>query len=288
MISIRQAKPEEYAQMKALWQLSFGDSPAFIDGFFERVQPEGLLVLLDDDVLCSMTAVLRNEVVTPDGDRWKSGYTYGLATQPDGRGKGYGSLLLQYVDSWLQRRGCACITTVPATPELYSFFARLGFLPAFSLHEQVFSFDTLPKPANGRWAVLSAQQYAEKRELLLNQSQGYVSCRGEIAALQQWMSQSSGGNLYELVIDDVCGVAAVELLPDGTLFAKEILMDQNSIRNAVALLSSIIPATLYRVRCPFSHNYHISQNFGMLKSYSKSLEKSLIICQYNYFGLGLD
>ncbi|MBP1736450.1 MAG: N-acetyltransferase [Oscillospiraceae bacterium] len=284
MIQIRQAQKEDYPRMKELWQLAFGDSSAFIDGFFNRVNGEELFLLLEADALCSMMTLIPHQIVTTDGQRWNSGYVYGLATRPEARGKGSASMLLRYADTQLSRRGCACITTVPASPELFPFFQASGYEPAFFQTEREFSAPSeLP---TARWEALPPEVYAEKRERFLQGMYSYGSCRGELAALQHWMSLLSGGNLYELTAESGSAIAAVELLSDGTALAKELLSDQDGSA-ACDLLAGAVRAPRYRARLVPADEAE-SQSFAFVKYYFDPLRRILKDSRPLYFGLGLD
>jgi GNAT superfamily N-acetyltransferase len=288
MIQIRPANKAEYPQLKQLWRHSFEDSDAFIDGFFEQVNPETLFVLLDQDSLCSMMTILQSEIVTADGQRWKSGYIYGLATAPEARGNGFARTLMNYGDAWMKRRGYAFVTTVPESPELFPFFAQQGFEPIFHLTEQEFSSEEIAPAVSGGWSVLSPQAYAEKREAYLSGSCSYGSCKGEIAAHQQWMSQLTGGDLYEFTFAGGTGVAAVELLPDGTVLAKELLFDSSEIAPVLGLLASVLPSPRYLIRLLPQCADKYCRIFAFAKCFFSASYRLLTDCQTQYFGLGLD
>ena len=96
---MRPSKPEELSRQRELWKLAFGDSDGYIDLFYKTAAgPEDVLVLLEDGVVYSILALPAVELALPDGDTASSAYVYALATDPAARGRGYGRMLLRYVD----------------------------------------------------------------------------------------------------------------------------------------------------------------------------------------------
>ena len=132
MVNIRLSRPEEAEAQKKLWQMAFGDDPRYIDWFYACCwKPENMLLLLEDNKLASMLALLPHALVLPNGETASAYYVYALATDPAVRSKGYGRQLLHYVDFHLAARGADCVTVVPAEPSLFKFFATAGFTTGF-------------------------------------------------------------------------------------------------------------------------------------------------------------
>lgn len=132
MIDIRPSRPEEAEAQKKLWQLAFGDDPRYIDWFYQCCwQPENMLLLLEDDQLLSMLALLPHELTLPGGERAKAYYIYALATDPSARSKGYGRQLLHYVDFHLTARAPTVLQWCPPSPACSSSSAPWVFPPPF-------------------------------------------------------------------------------------------------------------------------------------------------------------
>ena len=116
MLEIRPARPEEIPRQKELWKLAFGDDDAYIDYFYQHGEESQVLVLLEDGVVWTMTALFPVTLTLPEGERLSSAYIYALATHPEARKKGFARFLLNYVDYYLQEAGKDCVAIVPAEP----------------------------------------------------------------------------------------------------------------------------------------------------------------------------
>ncbi len=293
MIELRLARPEELDRQKELWRLAFGDGGAYIDHYFSRLSEMGgeMVVLLDDDVLCSMVGLLPVEVALPDGTVLPSAYIYALATHPDARGKGHASTVLKYVDFYLQEKGLKCVTIVPAEVSLHRFFESNGFLECFSTRKCELLDHMMGKadPADSLVPV-SHEEYGQLRESLLEGS-FHVRYPQGLLAYQQGVSHMMNCHLYRMEVDGVTGCAAGELLNDDTLLLKEFLVPPQAMKRAVALIGREVPTLRYHIRstCAWAGpqgNY--VQNFGMIKWYDQALDKAWYGEHRGYLGLAFD
>lgn len=250
MIQMRKAGPEERGAVAALWGAVFGDDAAFLDAFYRLCAPyEKTMVLLEDGalraILCAPEVTLR----CPNGRALRCGYMYALATDPIARGRGFGGDLMRYGAACLKSAGADCALLVPAEPSLFRFFDALGYSPAFSHIRRELPRDSISAPAGeDRLERLSPAAYnALRREHLAGRL--YVDYSDGLAAFQQELSRSCGGDLHRLILPGGTGCAAVE--PDGdTVTVKELLCAAADVPRAAALLAREYPAERYVLRLP--------------------------------------
>ncbi len=277
------ARREEWPRLIKLWQAAFGDGEAFIQGFFERWgSPDRLLVLREDGVVMSMLALLPMEGVTAAGERALLPYVYALATDPEQRGKGWAKKLLDYAADRAGDMGAAGICTVPAEPSLHNFFASAGYGECFAARRQTVPL-TSPT-AGGEVRGVGAAEYAELREELLT-GVPHGAWDGELTAIQEGFSQSSGGGLYRLELEGQTGCAAVER--HGALaVAKELLCPEGLFPQAAALLAGALGAEQWELRAPADVGAGELWKFGMAIWFDERLGKEF--GREAYLGLAFD
>lgn len=84
-MNIRRADKSLLPQMKALWQLCFGDSETYIEQYYDRFGTENSIVIERDGFLCAMGSCIPVDYVQPDGDVQRGAYLYAVCTHPDFR-----------------------------------------------------------------------------------------------------------------------------------------------------------------------------------------------------------
>ena len=215
MIQIHPARPEDRAAAEALWTEAFGDDRAYQREFYRLCGVEGPVVLLEDGALRSMFALPQLGLVQADGRRFRAAYGYALATAPDQRGKGFGSMMIETVPGLLRQWGVDCFMCVPAGPELFPFYARCGYQTGFWIQRE--TFEPVPGPAQ----PVSPEEYNTLREKLLAGRTHVAYTIGQLT-FQQAMCPQAGSGLYRLDLPHGPGCAAVENWPDGPV-VKELL-----------------------------------------------------------------
>lgn len=151
-------RDEHIPGLKALWKEAFGDTDAFIDGFFEkgfslyrcRCVREG------DRVLAALYWF---------DCRWQGkrlAYIYGVATAQEHRGQGLCRRLMTHTERILLQLGYCGVVLVPAKTELFAFYEKLGYTPFGGIRRwQAAAGDPIPLTA------LSYKDYAAARKALL-------------------------------------------------------------------------------------------------------------------------
>lgn len=241
----RTSRRQDVPRLKELWKLAFGDEDDYIDHFFTRYYtPERMLVLEEHGIVQAMTAWFDMPLATEDGVRWPSAYLYAVATHPDCRGRGLAGQLLAFADRWLGDQGFACVTTVPARPDLHVFFGGNGFKESFVLEQCQHKMCKVKEPATLNFA--EAEEYARMREAML-EGTDYISYSQSAMDYQAGVCALSGGGLYRV---GERGCACVELSGD-QVFVKELLVDEREREAALAAIAQRHPAKTYWVRGPY-------------------------------------
>lgn len=124
---ITKASPD-YPALRELWCQVFGDSPEYVDAFYDNwgdqiwgvVLKEGRAVV--SALTCFALGTLRGHQVIA---------TYAVCTAPPARGKRYGSLITEYARDLVIHSGAISILS-PAEPSLVDFYKPLGYEPNFT------------------------------------------------------------------------------------------------------------------------------------------------------------
>ena len=116
-------KPGEEGQLQNLWRLAFGDSPAFIRGFFDTgyTWERCRRVAVDDQVGAALYWF---------ETQWEGGrlaYIYAVATHPEARNRGLCRALMEDTHRVLTRRGYDGALLTPAEPELRRMYGGFGY-----------------------------------------------------------------------------------------------------------------------------------------------------------------
>lgn len=292
MITIRPSTPEEIPQQKDLWKKCFGDPGTYIDIFYQKFcTADQVLVVDDEGEIDSMAAMLTGTLQFPDGTSVPVGYVYALATNPYMQGKGHARQLLKYADTFLQQKGMAAMTLVPASPSLHRFFEAIGMEECFATRKiEVLASSLTGNTGGGTMTPISPKEYNEIREAHLKGTY-HLTYSDQLIHFQQIGSHLAFGDLYKIEIGGEVGCAAIEYVQKRRLLMKELLISPGKMLQAVEVVAKEMDATRYHVRTPaFWDGIHGSYNqaFGMIKWYDRSLHAKWGSLQDAYLGLGFD
>lgn len=108
-------------QLKNLWQQAFGDTDAFIDGFFNNAffPDRCRCITLDDRVVAALYWF----------DCQNLAYLYAVATEKAHRGKGLCRKLMEDTRKHLTEKGYAGAVLVPAEEGLWQYYGSMGYRP---------------------------------------------------------------------------------------------------------------------------------------------------------------
>ena len=118
----------DYEGLRALWCEVFGDTPAYVDAFYENFGGDikGYAVTDEAGEVCS--ALTCHLCGTYEG--LPVYVSYAVCTRDDMRGQGLASLLISFVRDKVAEAGGISIVS-PAEPSLISYYEELGYEPHF-------------------------------------------------------------------------------------------------------------------------------------------------------------
>ena len=285
MIELRKSQPEEVPELQELFRLCFGDGPEVSGLYFDRFyRPEEFLILREEGEPRAMAGLLNLTLTEPEGKTVKAAYLYGMGTHPDHQGRGFAAQLLNYADFYLRGKR-DCIITMPATPELHSFYAKFGFSECFPLLEGKVT------PREVREGETSLPVYAAGYDALREQllaDRHHVSY-GHLTGLQEGLCRYSGGSLLSLSVNGIPGCAAVEQWGN-TAVIKELLIAPEGLEGALALVAQAVYARQFILRRPafWPHAGLVPKAFGMIKWYDPIAAKRWQNTDGPYLGLAFD
>lgn len=119
---------DNYNGLKRLWCATFGDTPEFVDAFYDSFGEDIKgFVLLDDAgkvcsaVTCYLAGAYEGRLVYA---------SYAICTSEECRGQGLGKAITEFVKEEIILRGGISLVS-PAEPSLEDFYADLGYEPVF-------------------------------------------------------------------------------------------------------------------------------------------------------------
>ena len=239
----------DLTQLQSLWQQAFGDTADAIDAFFKTgFSPDRCHYILENGRPVSALYWLD---CTLDGQKFA--YLYAIATEEAHRGKGLCRRLMTETHEILRKQGYAGAVLVPAEPELFSLYEKLGYRHAATVRD--FTCEAADTPAT--LTPIDARQYEKLR--LQRLPAGSVLQEGAALDFYATYGQFYAGDDFLLA----CYVEA------GKLFAQEILGSDALCSQILCALGaeegsfrtpgSENPFAMY---CPLQENCPVPQYLG--------------------------
>ena len=114
-----------------IWNEAFGDDPEYIRNFLRlAAEPDNVVVSHEDGKAVSAAYLLENSLVVR-GRSYSAYYFYAAATDPEYRGKGHMSRIIEYCIALAKERDVDFIYLVPAEGSLYHYYSKYGFRTCF-------------------------------------------------------------------------------------------------------------------------------------------------------------
>ena len=128
-MNIDQPARSQYPELKSLWQQAFGDTPGFIEGFFQTgFSPERCRCITLNHQVASALYWFDCSL---NGEKWA--YIYAVATDTAHRGKGLCAALMEDTHRHLREVGYYGAVLVPAEDHLWRYYGKFGYLPFGSI-----------------------------------------------------------------------------------------------------------------------------------------------------------
>lgn len=143
---IRHAYRNERSDIFNIWRACFGDSKEYIDFFLDHsFDPEKCLVWDDNGHAVAMLH-LRTADYTSKNKELNGKpvmYIYAAATLPEYQRRGIMSKLIAAANDEAAAHGCMFTFLLPASDSLYQYYAKLGYIAAFSIKRAILSRNDL-------------------------------------------------------------------------------------------------------------------------------------------------
>lgn len=128
--------------LRRLWQEAFGDDGAFLDHFYAAAySPDRCRCVLEGGEPVAVLYWLDCEL-----EGRKLAYLYAVTTAAPFRGRGICRRLMEDTHALLRQRGYAGAVLVPGEPELFAYYANLGYTVCSGVEEAVFQAADTPAP----------------------------------------------------------------------------------------------------------------------------------------------
>lgn len=118
----------EYEGLRSLWAEVFGDTPGYVDAFYENFDNDitGYVITDEEGRVCSALTCHRCGTY----EDMPVYVSYAVCTREDMRGLGLAARLVSFVRDQVTEAGGISIVS-PAEPSLVSYYAKLGYEPHF-------------------------------------------------------------------------------------------------------------------------------------------------------------
>lgn len=199
-------KEQNIPALRTLWQEAFGDTDAFLDGFFATAfSPERCLCVAEGEEVLSAAYWL--DVLLPEG---KGAYIYAVATAKAHRGKGLATIVLDAIRETLRQRGYAAAILVPGDRELADFYGAMGYRFFGGIRE----YSALAKSPGVTLRKIDAAEYGQLRRRYLRP--GGVIQEGEnLAFLEIYAALYAGEDFILAAYQQEDTLSVLELLGNG-------------------------------------------------------------------------
>ena len=206
-----------------VWRAAFGDTDAYIDGFFSRLYTPGMAAVyeIQDQIVSAAYALPLGKLLIPGSKPQNCAVTYALGTLPEYRSRGIGGKVAKMAADMCTENGVGVLC--PAEPSLFGYYEKFGYRPLFSAERCTFQ----AKPVkNGVLRKETAQSYSRMREMLLSDTV-HIAYSEKIMAYQEYLCLDTGGGLFSVNFNGAVCVASAQILPGGQLFLEELLCPED-------------------------------------------------------------
>lgn len=168
--------------LRRLWQEAFGDTDAYLDGFFRLAfAPENCLSIAQGDIV---HAALYWMDMSCSGE--KIAYIYAVATAESHRGQGLCRMLMDAAHTQLAERGYAGAVLVPENEGLARMYEKMGYKPCCGISRLEFTAEGAPIPLRrvgpGEYNALRTAMLPEGSVELGEKALAFLSIHAEFFA----------------------------------------------------------------------------------------------------------
>ncbi len=190
---LRTATEKDKPALLALWQSTFGDTAETVETFFAVCfSPENALVAEADGGVRAALYLLDNALYTKE-KTFRASYIYAAATEKAYRRQGMMRALLQYAKTLGCQRGVDFLFLTPATEDLFTYYGKCGYFPAFAKTEYTVARAELSAAADNAVDLqVSEASVSAARETVL-QGVPHIVWGEKACQFQQYLEKTFGG-----------------------------------------------------------------------------------------------
>lgn len=225
-------------EIMELWEVCFGDSPEFMDLFFNQVYKDEHALVIEKEGKVVSALQMIPYAMNFYGTEIPVAYIAGVSTLPEERGKGLMGELLNKTFEEMKKRGLDVAILIPAEPWLFDYYSKSGFTELFYYAREVYEVVPAPKPdpefqlfPSGKFPPEKLFAYFNKK--LRERPVSVLHSFPDFLTILQDL-QLSGGDLWTAVNrkGEVVGMAfASPDTPENTsVFIKEIFYENEQIK----------------------------------------------------------
>lgn len=127
-MKISTVKMKHKQQVKDLWNYCFYDADPYLSWFFDNVfKPENTVAAIENDRILSAMQLLDFDVVMR-GKTYPCTYIAGVSTQPEFRGRGLATKVMEYAEEIIKSRGKEFALL---TPSIDNFYEKFGYTSCY-------------------------------------------------------------------------------------------------------------------------------------------------------------
>lgn len=255
MHEVRLAHKDETTRQKEIWKRCFGDPDSYIDFYYaNRYKEDETAVLLQEGEILAMLTMFPVRTVFPDHRSLNTAMLYAIATHPRYQNRGLARSLMDFSNEYLRSQKCDLSVLVPASRQLFDYYAKQGYHEGFYLREtQLFPErqESLAIFQSSPCKITSStpEEYNRRRNELLA-GRLFVSYFDEDIAYQKRLAQESGGDIFTVDIEDIEGCFAIERISSDKLLIKELILPDKFILVAIRQIAQLLSAKEYSLRTP--------------------------------------
>lgn len=245
---IRPAEPGDRPQVKALWMQAFEDDQVSTDHYFDhRHRDHYMLLDMEDGRLRAMLTMLPVDLIIGD-QTLPARYFFAIATELRFRGQGISTKLIEAAECLCKQQAAAASLLVPASEELFRFYAKRGYVTRFYYKAQKLSQDDLPPcPRDYRLLPATAEAMHRLREGAFAKNRLFL--RWDREALQYVIASAGDYGAPLLRFETANGEGYAYCEQDGeTMIVKELALAGITVPEAVAILHRQLKAKSYLLR----------------------------------------
>ncbi|MBR6523067.1 MAG: GNAT family N-acetyltransferase [Clostridia bacterium] len=223
-MKISTVKMKHKQQVKDLWNYCFYDADPYLSWFFDNVfKPENTVAAIENDKILSAMQLLDFDVVIR-GKTYPCTYIAGVSTQPEFRGKGLATKVMEYAEETIKSRGREFALL---TPSVDNFYEKFGFTSCYERLEYSYCPTDFKPDKSGctsqKAGLSDASDMAEVYDGFSGFFDGYVKrSQKDFADIIEQYSLESGGAYIFYDENDKPVSYIVYDLSDRTIFADEI------------------------------------------------------------------